>query len=68
MSLVTFAFMRAGQDVFTGYDQTTRAPQEYADLVAARTNPGYADEVHVWFAQEDEPDVRRPDAIAKVPR
>lgn len=68
MSLVTFAYMRAGQDVFTGYDETMRTPQDYADRLAARTNPNYADEVHVWFARQDEPDTRHPDAIARVPK
>lgn len=67
MSLVTFVYLRAGQVLFTGFDDTMRTPQDYTDRLAARTNPDYADEVHVWFARPEEPVTRQPDAIARVP-
>jgi len=68
MSLVTFTYMRAGESVFTGFDTSQRTPEDYATRMAARTNPNYADEVHVWFALAGEPDFREPDAIARVPK
>jgi hypothetical protein len=67
MSLVTFVYLRAGHVLYTGFDNTRRTPQDYADRLAARTNPAYADEVHVWLARSDEPDSRQPDAIAQIP-
>lgn len=67
MSLVTFVYLRAGQVMFTGFDETQRTPQDYAVRLAASTNPDYADEVHVWFARSEEPDSREPDAIVRVP-
>jgi hypothetical protein len=68
MSLLTFTYLRDGEVVFTGFDDTRRAVQDYANRLASRTNPHYADEVHVWFALPEEPDSRPPDAIARVPR
>jgi hypothetical protein len=63
---VTYHFMRGGRVAFTAYDETSRTPQEFADLVAKGTNRDYADEIHVWFARTEESGGRAPDAIAKV--
>jgi hypothetical protein len=66
VTYVTYHFMRAGQVVWTGFDETRRDPQEYAERIAASTSRTYADEVHVFFAREEEPDFRQPDATARV--
>ena len=68
MSLVTYHLMRNGKVVWTDFDETGRTPQDYAERIAEHTNSDYADEVHVWFAREEEPDSRCPDAIARIPR
>jgi hypothetical protein len=67
MTYVTYHLMYAGQVAWTGFDETQRTPQEYAERIAASTSRTYADEVHVWFARDKEPDAREPDAIARVP-
>lgn len=69
MNLLTFCYLRNGEVVFEGYDETHRTAQDYATRLAARTNPDYADEVHVWFGRSvDDAESDGPDAIAKVPR
>ncbi|BAL87197.1 hypothetical protein AMIS_19770 [Actinoplanes missouriensis 431] len=64
MSIATFRYYRDGKPGFTGYDTTNLTAQQYADRKAARTNPDYADQVHVWFGYADE---SSPDAVAEVP-
>ncbi len=61
----TFRYVRDGQVLFEGYEQTHRTAQEYATWKAARTNPRYADTVQVWFGWVL--DDRDPDATAEVP-
>jgi hypothetical protein len=65
-NLVTYHLMRGGKVQFTGFDESARTPQEFAESVAGHTNRDYADEIHVWFARDEEPDAREPDAIARV--
>lgn len=64
MSIATFQYVRGGEPGFIGFEATDRTAQEFADRKAARTNPGYADEVRVWFGYHFESE---PDAIAEVP-
>lgn len=64
MSIAIYRNVRAGRTLFTGYEQTDLTAQQYADRRAARTNPDYCDQAHVWFGYADE---SGPDAIAEVP-
>lgn len=63
MSTATYQYVRDGVPGFVGYEQTDRTAQEFADRLAAGTNPNYADTVNVWFGYRDEGD---PDATAEV--
>jgi hypothetical protein len=60
----TFRYLRAGEMLFEGFEQTDHTVQDYADWKAVRTNPRYADTVQVWFGPLDD---RDPDATAEVP-
>jgi hypothetical protein len=64
MTIATFQHTRAGHPLYVGYECTDRTAQEFADMVAARTNPDYCDEVQVWFGYRGD---GGPDATAKVP-